>query len=103
MNSMHINRVEINNIRTIEELAIDFTSNSKSLILSGDNGSGKSTILRCIAMGISDEDSAASVLRDLPGDFVKKGQEEGYIRVYLQHINQKFVIQTTVKSLPAFE
>ena len=54
-------------------------------------------------MGISDEDSAASVLRYLPGEFVKKGSKEGYIKVYLENKTSKFLIQTKVKSLAAFE
>jgi predicted ATP-dependent endonuclease of OLD family len=101
---MHITKIEIKDIRTIEKLSIDFTSDSKSIILSGDNGSGKSTILRCIAMGITDEDSAASVLRDSPGEFVKKGQAEGVINVYLTlDAGQRFRIQTKIKSLRSFE
>lgn len=101
---MYISSIEIKDIRTIESLKIDLNSKSKSIILSGNNGSGKSTVLRCLAMGIVDEDSAASVLRELPGEFVKKGATEGYIKVYLQKSkNEKFLIFTTIKSLPAFE
>lgn len=101
---MYITNLIIKNIRNISTLSIDFNSKSRSIILSGNNGSGKSTILRCLAMGTSDEDSAASVLRDMSGDFVKKGQIEGIICVNLVHDNgQKFRIETKIKSLKAFE
>ena len=101
---MYVTDIEIKNIRNIKDLKIDFTSKSRSMILSGNNGSGKSTVLRCIAMGISDEDSAASVLRDMSGEFVKKGEKEGIITIKLTHYNgQKLKIETTIKSLPAFE
>lgn len=100
---MYITSLEIENIRTIEKLQIDFNSKSKCLIFSGNNGSGKSTILRCIAMGITDEDSAASVLRELSGEFISRGKEEGIIKIYLTNRRNKYLIQTKIKSLPAFE
>lgn len=101
---MYITSIEIKNIRNISSLSIDFTSKSRSMILSGNNGSGKSTILKCIAMGTSDEDSAASVLRDMSGDFVRKGQKEGRISVNLVHDNgKKLKIETIIKSLLRFE
>jgi DNA repair exonuclease SbcCD ATPase subunit len=101
---MYITKIEIQNIRTINKLSIDLNSSARSIILSGDNGSGKSTVLRCIAMGLTDEDSAASVLRDSPGEFVKKGELEGNIDIYLiSESGQRFRIHTKIKSLPAFE
>lgn len=101
---MYVIKIEIRSIRNITELNIDFDSKSRSMILSGNNGSGKSTVLRCIAMGTSDEDSAASVLRDMSGDFVKKGKDLGIISITLIHDNgQKFKIVTKIKSLKAFE
>jgi predicted ATPase len=53
---MYIKSVHIKNIRSIQELTIDFSKNSPDLagwhVLIGENGSGKTTILRCMALGL---------------------------------------------------
>ena len=101
---MYITSLKIENIRSIEEVIIDFNKMGCSTILTGNNGSGKSTILRSIAMGIVDEDSAASVLRELPGELVRKGCESGIITVNLTQGNgRKFRIRTEIKSQTLFE
>ena len=84
---MYITSVKIENIRSIKEITINFKKKGESTILTGNNGSGKSTILRSIAMGISDEDSAASVLREMPGDMVRNDQKYGIIIVNLSQSN----------------
>jgi predicted ATPase len=101
---MYVTSVRIKNIRSIEEIYIEFTSKSRSIVLTGDNGSGKSTILRSIAMGISDEDSAAAVLRELPGELVRQGKDFGEITVDLvQRNGVKFRIITRIDSQKVFE
>ena len=101
---MYITRIELKNIRSITDLKIEMSRFSESIILTGDNGSGKSTILRCIAMGISDEDSAASVLRELSGDLVRSGEDDGTITIYLANGNaSKYKIETKILSLKTFE
>lgn len=47
----------------------------------GNNGSGKTTVLRAIAMGMCGETSASALLRELYGDFVRLGQSKGTITV----------------------
>ena len=102
---MKIIKVELENIRCFKEIKIDFTNISDSIIFAGDNGSGKTVLLRSIAMGLCDESSAAALLRDLPGKFVRKGGgETGYIRIYLQESKNKcYQIITTITALKAFE
>jgi len=101
---MYITRIELKNIRSITDLKIEMSRFSESIILTGDNGSGKSTILRCIAMGISDEDSAASVLRELSGDLVRGGEDDGTITIYLANGNaSKYKIETKILSQKTFE
>lgn len=101
---MYITKVTIKNIRSIEEIEINFERGVKSTILTGDNGTGKSTILRSIAMGITDEDSAASVLREMPGEMVRKGAEFGEITVHLYQANgRKHKIRTEIVAQELFE
>ena len=49
---MYITAINIKNIKSIQEVSIEFDELGESTVLTGNNGSGKSTILRCIAMGI---------------------------------------------------
>jgi predicted ATP-binding protein involved in virulence len=47
-----------------------------SLMLTGNNGRGKSAILRSIAMGLCDVASSGSLLREMLGDFIRKDKNE---------------------------
>ncbi len=75
---MYIKRVKLNKVRCFEKLEIDFDRLGSSVLFVGDNGDGKSTILKSIAMGLCDESSAAALFRELPGEFVRRkhGMEE---------------------------
>lgn len=105
---MYIKRLFLKNVRCCGELNLEFDKLGKSILLCGENGDGKSTVLRCIAMGLCDETSAAGLLRELPGDFVKRGRkteaEGASILVELiDNSNKKYEIITKIKSLEAFE
>ncbi len=76
---MYIKRVKLTNVRCFEHIEIEFENRGSSIIVAGDNGDGKSTLLRSIAMGLCDESSAAALLRELPGDFVRKGEDAAMI------------------------
>lgn len=69
----------------------------------GDNGDGKSTLLRSIAMGLCDESSASALHRELSGDFVRHGKKTGIIEIWLAKGNRKYLIRTEIKSFRAFE
>ena len=85
-------------------LNIDFNSEGRSIIISGDNGDGKSTILRSIAMGLTDQTSASALLRDLPGDLVRKGRRnDGHIKILLESNGETYEIITRIKSFEIFE
>lgn len=109
---MHIKRLKIKDIRCFKEIEINFKKDSLSTLLLGDNGDGKSTILRSLAMGLCDESSASALFRELPGEFVRreKGQDEvptgkfGYIEVDLDNRGGvTYRIKTKITSLKKFE
>jgi len=69
---LHLSRIRIRNVRCFSELDIDLATDHgvrNWALLFGDNGVGKTTLLRCIAMGMCDESSAAGLLREIYGDW----------------------------------
>ena len=88
----------------LREQVIDFAQPSRdkpswTLVL-GDNGTGKSTLLRCIALCLCDETSASGLLRERQGDFISHGRREATIKVTLSRVGadcQAYVVTTTLK------
>ena len=55
-------------------------------------------------MGLCDESSAGGLLRELPGDFVRRRQKKASISIHLKDKNgTDYEIETIIESLPAFE
>ena len=75
---MYITKVRLKDVRCFGDVVIDLSKSEPgtSVLIAGNNGLGKSAILRAIGMGLCDHDSAASLLRELEGDFVRKQAEE---------------------------
>nr|WP_208751915.1 AAA family ATPase [Bacillus cereus] len=85
-----IEKIEIHNFKIIKDLKIDFTlSKSKDapwLMILGENGIGKSTILQAIALTLMGEREREDILWEInkdARDYVRDGATEGYIKVYL--------------------
>ena len=74
-----IKSVRLRRIRCFEDVTIDFRSSkhvrSWSIIL-GNNGLGKTTLLRCLALGLCDSSSAAALERELYGDLIRNNIQE---------------------------
>ena len=109
---MYIKRLYLGNIRCFDKFEINFNKLGSPILLLGDNGDGKSTILRSLAMGLCDESSAAALFREMPGEFVRreKGKDEvptgkfGVIKVDLgSKGGYTYRIETTITSLKKFE
>ena len=98
---MKINRLSLNNIRCFDVLEIQL--DGKSALIIGDNGDGKSTVIRSLAMGLCDDSSAAALFRDLHGETVRKHHMSGRIEVDLGDHTRVFRTVTTIKSLKTFE
>ena len=101
---MYIKEVKLKNIRCCEDLSLSFRGKEGSFLIIGDNGDGKSTVLRSIAMGLCDESSAAALHRDLPGELVRFGQDEAMITIILKSYSKRYYkIKTKIKALKTFE
>lgn len=88
-----IKSLRLRGIRCFADTQIDFHSNNKirnwSLIL-GNNGLGKTTLLRCLALGLCDSSSSAALERELSGDLIGKDiavGEPATIEITLQKHN----------------
>ena len=109
---MYIKRLYLKNVRCFEKLEINFDQPGSSILLLGDNGDGKSTILKSLAMGLCDESSAAALFRELPGEYVRRQPDQeivptggcGFIEIDLIDKELcKYRIKTTIVSLKKFE
>ncbi len=79
---MYISKIQISNIKCFKEVSIDFRSGAgicNWAVILGDNGFGKTTILRCIAMGLCGETSISGLMDELEGEWLRKGTYEGKI------------------------
>lgn len=86
---MYVTRVKLENIRCFANKDIDINFKNSELkpimwnMFVGDNGEGKSTLIRSIAMGLCDESSAAGLLRELPGKIIRHNKKSAEITVNL--------------------
>lgn len=82
-----VSEVEIENIRCFDKVSLSFFSEENLVrwaMVLGDNAAGKSTLLRCIALGLCNESDAVVLMKDVSGDFVRKGAQEGFIKIHLR-------------------
>lgn len=105
--TLYVRRFTLKDIRLFTKLDIQFSG--RSAVIVGDNGDGKSTVLRSLAMGLCDESSAAALFRELHGEYVRRGSEQeiGTILVELggrgERGSPQYVIETRIHSLETFE
>lgn len=86
---MYISKIKLINVRCFSEETIDLGYLHPSLLITGNNGTGKSAILRSIAMGLCDEASAGGLLRELPGDFIREGEDDATIEIWFTGEDEK--------------
>ena len=83
---MYISRVELKNFRCFESVAIEAdvtTGHAPWTMLTGDNASGKTTLLKAIALGLCDGSSAAGLLRESDSGYIRHGQNTATIEIDL--------------------
>jgi energy-coupling factor transporter ATP-binding protein EcfA2 len=99
--NLQVHSVSLTNIACFEELALSLDTAggpARWTMLVGDNAAGKSTLLRCLALGLCSESDAVALMRELPGSFVRKGAEEGVIELSLRDTltGEEFGITTRI-------
>ena len=85
---MFLKHIEISQLRAIERVALDFAPDAsvkgkpglrRRTLLLGDNGSGKSTVLRAIGLVMAGSDALPHLLND-PVTWVRSGQKVASVR-----------------------
>jgi hypothetical protein len=86
---LRVRHMAIENLRGIENLRIEFSSTETHsgirawTILLGENGTGKSTVLRSLALVLSGREGCVQLLGD-PSNWLRNGANEGSISVALE-------------------
>ncbi|MCH7591777.1 MAG: AAA family ATPase [Planctomycetes bacterium] len=105
---MYIEEITIRNIRCFEKLTLHLDPRAEPstfLALVGDNATGKTTILKAIAMGLCDESSAAGLMREADMGYVRRGTRWGDIKIILRRRGgrRRYCIKTRIERHPAGE
>ena len=83
---MHINSVRIASVRTIKDLEWRLPPGANHAgwhVIIGDNGSGKSSFLRSVALALVGPIEAPALRQDW-SNWLQVGQHTGFIRLYIQ-------------------
>ena len=104
---LYISEVELKNFRCFEDITIEADIDSESApwtLLTGDNASGKTTLLKAIALGLCDKSSAAGLLRESDNGYIRQGQDSGTITIRLvdrigSESKNKYQIKTVLTRL----
>ena len=101
---MKILKLRLENIKCFEEVKVSFEDkkgNPRNWVLFvGDNGQGKTTVLRSLALGLCDEAGVDALRADLYGEFLRRGESEGCIEVCLKDeaTDEKYTVKTRIRS-----
>ena len=89
---MKISKLRLENIKCFKNIEISFEDDEGGVknwsLIVGDNGQGKTTILRSLALGLCDKEGASALLAELYG-FLRRGETEGSIEICLENANDK--------------
>jgi len=101
--SLKLVKMEIKNIRCFERLVVSFQDRDASprqwTMILGDNATGKTALLRSIAIGLCNEGDGTALMRELPGDMLRKGgPDDGSIELTLarEGSEDKYVVTTEI-------
>ena len=101
---MYISRLQLTNVKCFEELDLSFDLDDGQLpwtMIVGDNASGKTVLLRSIAIGLCDESSAAGLLKESDSGYIRRGKKKAEITLNLRdEKDNTYQIVTTIRQVP---
>ena len=102
----NIEKIELTNIKTFKQQSFDLTQSESGaaawLMLLGENGTGKSTILKSLCMNLCDVAYFQSMIREgflEPAKFIRHRTRKGVIKVWITSKTQPRVLEFTKKSV----
>ncbi len=98
---LRVVRVQLKNVRCFRELDVELPrSGGGWTMFVGDNATGKSALLRSIAMGLCDEASAAGLLKESDEGYIRRGSHSATITIHLrddENPRRDFKIHTEIR------
>ena len=99
---MHISKIHLKNIRCFEDIEIDLKPGNtvqQWTVILGNNSVGKTTLLRSIAVGLCDRTSAAGLISEHQGEWVRKNSigNTGSIEIELEDPKLGYTTSTKVE------
>lgn len=98
-----IEKIEIHNFKSIRDMKIDFTLSKSSdapwLMLLGENGVGKSSILQAIALTLMGKEQREKIIKKKPYEYLTKGCNEGFIKIRLSGMQEPISVYLNSNSL----
>jgi len=82
--TLYVRKLVLENIRCFTDLELEFNSPQSfrpMTMLLGDNGVGKTTVLRALGLALCDETGSSSLMSQLPGEMLHAGADHGSITV----------------------
>ena len=84
---LYVSSVRLENVRCFGDIDLTLSEPSDTgnwTVIAGDNATGKSTLLRAIAMGLCDESSAAGLMKESDEGYVRRGYKRARITIRLR-------------------
>lgn len=101
MSEMYLSKAELRNVQGFENLKINFMDDNVRMfsLFLGNNSAGKTSFLRCLALGMCDETGAAGLIEEFQWSFTRQGEKEASVSLEFLAKNGSYRIVTTVKRL----
>lgn len=85
--SLIIRRIEIENVKSLSNVSIDLSEGNTVknwLLIFGENGVGKSTLLKCITLALGNKDDAATLFKTPESEWVRTSTTKEKARIYVE-------------------
>ncbi len=103
---LYLSRVRIENVKCFPTIELEFDLSGDRVpwtVILGDNATGKTGLLRAIALGLCDESSAAGLMKESDEGYIRRGAENDAKIVLELRRGQKgrtrYTIETTIEKV----
>jgi len=98
---LYVSKVQLTNIKCFGQASLEIDHGGQGApwtVVVGDNASGKTALLRSLALGLCDESSAAGLMKESDEGYVRRGEQGGEIVIELvdKGSTDLFRITTTI-------